>query len=524
VRTSVLAPLAGPDYTPAKGQENLQFYGTDLGYTVSHRGELRILFGDSFARPAPALLFDDDAQGTLAFNRCPAGNQVDAWVATHPLNPNAVWWKRSGPPLTFVTSAQDQLGFIQVDNHGTPLSMSAIQTPIGAFSDGRSHAFTAFNRSDFAFCGADGSDASCGSGLVCDHALGACLGFGLPVPCVLGATTPDTGGCFDGSACTEIGGYCRDPNSSIDDGGVAGKLLSVAQVLQIGVADAAHAEQYHSTAWNTNKFLNLALRTIDNWNALRPSANDYSPADGSDPRREKVLIWGRPGFVGNQAAGREVQLYFAIADMPQVGDDGVPSWSPRYFAGVNARGVPQFSSDQADAAALDLSGGHGNPHESFDIADQMTVSFVPQLGKWVMLYGGDLDPFVAQFYNPGAVRDPDGAIQIRFADQPWGPWSPPQPVFRAGDPANPGAPGSQYAEGGVLFHPACTGANCVHGDPPDFVLRGATPFGYLYGPNIIECWTESRALGQVDLYWNVSTTNPYQVVLMKTRLSRARAR
>ena len=57
--------------------------------------------------------------------------------------------------------------------------------------------------------------------------------MGVAIPCVLGAETPDAGACFDGSACTPIGGYCRDPNSSIDDGGVAGRLLSVAQVVQI---------------------------------------------------------------------------------------------------------------------------------------------------------------------------------------------------------------------------------------------------------------------------------------------------
>jgi hypothetical protein len=139
-----------------------------------------------------------------------------------------------------------------------------------------------------------------------------------------------------------------------------------------------------------------------------------------------------------------------------------------------------------------------------------------------MLYGGDLDPAIAAAYNPGSTRDPDGAIQIRFADQPWGPWSPPQPVLRGGDPSQPFAPGSQYAEGGILFHPACTGPNCVPGNPPDFSTRGVAPYGFLYGPNIIDCWTEARPGDQADLYWNVSTWNPYQVVLIKTRVIRSK--
>jgi hypothetical protein len=53
------------------------------------------------------------------------------------------------------------------------------------------------------------------------------------------------------------------------------------------------------------------------------------------------------------------------------------------------------------------------------------------------------------------------------------------------------------------------------------------PIGRLYAPNIIEEWTEDvssklpdLAQGEhaVELYWNVSTWNPYQVVLFKTQL------
>lgn len=65
---------------------------------------------------------------------------------------------------------------------------------------------------------------------------------------------------------------------------------------------------------------------------------------------------------------------------------------------------------------------------------------------------------------------------------------------------------------------ACTVADCVPGGQPP--LPGALTVGGLYGPNIVDCWTEDRKHGQVDLYWNVSTSNPYQVVLMKTRLAR----
>ena len=52
--------------------------------------------------------------------------------------------------------------------------------------------------------------------------------------------------------------------------------------------------------------------------------------------------------------------------------------------------------------------------------------------------------------------------------------------------------------------------------------------GRLYAPNIIDEWTQDvtdeaqrkRGERSVELYWNVSTWNPYQVVLFKTQLNK----
>lgn len=131
---------------------------------------------------------------------------------------------------------------------------------------------------------------------------------------------------------------------------------------------------------------------------------------------------------------------------------------------------------------------------------------------------GDLDPLIAAAFNFGAVRDPEGAIHVRFADHPWGPWSGAEARLRGGNPYDQTLDG-QYVEGGLLFHPACEGAGCIAGEPPTVLDPSFERFGRLYGPNIIDCWTESRG-DQVDLYWSVSTWNPYQVALMKTRIKR----
>ena len=42
--------------------------------------------------------------------------------------------------------------------------------------------------------------------------------------------------------------------------------------------------------------------------------------------------------------------------------------------------------------------------------------------------------------------------------------------------------------------------------------------GRLHGSNVIDAYTEPDGKGGVDLYWNVSTWNPYGVLLVRTNL------
>jgi hypothetical protein len=77
-------------------------------------------------------------------------------------------------------------------------------------------------------------------------------------------------------------------------------------------------------------------------------------------------------------------------------------------------------------------------------------------------------------------------------------------------------------------YPAIT-KSCIDGD----AVRNATyqlsgdGTGHLYAPNILESWTQDVTASvddiapsgkAVDLYFNVSTWNPYGVALMKTQL------
>jgi hypothetical protein len=107
----------------------------------------------------------------------------------------------------------------------------------------------------------------------------------------------------------------------------------------------------------------------------------------------------------------------------------------------------------------------------------------------------------------------NGAIRMRIADDPWGPWSTPQDLIVAGD-ATKRPTEQQYGPGGVLHHPACAGERCQSRSPS----LPPGDYGWLYGANIIEPWIVAVGKG-ADVIWNASTWNPYRVILLKTHLS-----
>jgi hypothetical protein len=499
----VLAPshlgiLVGPGAIAS--HEGLRLYGTDLGISFEHDGELRMLFGDSWSHA-------EQVCGDAPVN--------DDTIAHMPLS-----FGGELPVPRFATdpAAPAEALAIELLRGGESLTMGFGQVPMAAFSDG-DRAFAFFARLEPATCDDSGQCGGDGS-LACSQRIGWCEPefTTMTLTCDLATGL----GCLPGQECVAGAQVCIDPTSTQYDGSIFGETSAVAQHVELAVQgdDALHAFRSVVT-WPTNKFATLSSRTVERFTGEH-AGNVYAPGHG------ELLVWGRPGFIGEH--GREAQLYLMRHGLPiELDRSGDAEFSPRYFAGLDPRTrQPRWTEDQAEAKPLALDGVlGGSPHEELHFTGQMAVSWLPApIEKWVMLYGGDLTDLL--MVDAAAARAPraPGAIMIRFAEHPWGPWTPPEPHYA---PGAPGQHGSLYGPGGVLYHPDCEGAEqapCMPSDPwrpPDtatacLISTQAFDPGRLYGVNIIDNYTHGNDAGGLDMVWNVSLWNPYAVALMKTRI------
>ncbi len=153
--------------------------------------------------------------------------------------------------------------------------------------------------------------------------------------------------------------------------------------------------------------------------------------------------------------------------------------SLRYWAGLNSSGEPVWSQDEENARAL------------FDqpCVGELSVSYNRFIKKWIMLYNCE--------------ESQQRGIHLRTADQPWGPWSPPQTIF---DP---------WTDNGYchFIHASWQVFKC------DNVQAAGqeNTWGGEYGAyQFRELATGDAAA--TTIYFTMSTWNPYTVVLMKAGL------
>jgi hypothetical protein len=514
--TVFLGPLTGDGarlHPDNLAPHRIEYYGTDLGWSYEHQGKLQFLFGDTWATEAYAPIEAstgsrfDDGFGTV---------ELSEWSDSSLIGPANIPLIRLGQnPGTTEMSAIDP-------GHAMDLG----KTPMGGFSNG-THEFGIFNITKPQGCS---KDAECSNGLTCDATLGY-IGSRYSEEPIF------TLGCRDGSpGCTSDtmldaagtpvsgSGFCVDETSLIRGNRVSNLLSNMSFRVLIGLRDAAVPKKYGDIReWLTHKFMNVTVRTVQAFDpAAGSAAQDFSPATGAGDKR-RVFLWGRPGFVGVAKNGRTMSLYFAYVDIPT--GPGY-SWRPNYYSGT-ANGAARFSPKERDAVPLDLDSTREGvqAEEVHDIANQLSVAWVAPLNKWVMFYGGGLSKLptaalkncgVTELFTGAECKDVNmgnGAVHMRTADDPWGPWSPPQDVIVGGDPAD--GPHGQFGPGGALRHPDCAEPSCA--PHSDMFAYQAGEHGFFYSANIIEQWTRAVS-GGVDILWNASTWDPYRVVLLRTRI------
>ena len=319
----------------------------------------------------------------------------------------------------------------------------------------------------------------------------------------------------------------------------------------------------------TRRFVNAVARTVRHFDPGDPSANDYRFGDHT------LLLWGRPGFVST--GGVQSLSFLLFVPLAELRDG---TFRPRFFAGYGDDGAARWSESEEEAVpiygteARVRRGEDGRDVIDWrepepDYVNQTSVVFVEPLRRFVMLYGGDVPAWLV-IDEDGQVQEPvhkapaPGAIHQRSARHPWGrarlddpdehAWTSPEPVLTR----ETAAPYLACGDDGESELPGCSDesdenspldllatiaglaseqpsetlditADCIEGSAALAAQTAASgdTVGRLYGTNIIEEWTEEvtdstegLAEGEraIDLYWNVSTWNPYQVVVMKTRL------
>ncbi len=200
---------------------------------------------------------------------------------------------------------------------------------------------------------------------------------------------------------------------------------------------------------------------------------ESGPVPGLPPGGPFVIIWGTGAY-------RKSDAYLSIVPAAhfETGE------GTRYFAGLDATGRPAWSAKETDAAPVVKNGTMGD----------LSVTWCRDLGLWFMTYDR---------------REPDRGIAFSYSRTPWGPWSEPQVIFNAI---------RDDALGKFIHDP---NANPDDGLAGPVIGKGkadpASVHGGAYAPYVVERWTKLHG-SELDLYYLLSTWNPYVVVLMKSRL------
>lgn len=193
----------------------------------------------------------------------------------------------------------------------------------------------------------------------------------------------------------------------------------------------------------------------------------------ADPRFVNVWLEERNGYIYMFGCGEYRASSPMLARISKSQFPTKSSW--RYYAGTNTLGNPIWSPSIDNAKSL----------FNHNQLGEFSCCWIDTLNCWVMLY------------NSGSPR----GITMRTATQPWGPWSGAQVIM---DPA-------QDQAYGYYMHISWDVARL------DFFsdFSREAEWGGEYGPYIIPRFTNGTATN-CEIFYTMSTWNPYQVVLMRS--------
>ena len=443
-------------------QPKLKLYGTDLGFSFKHKNETILLFGDTWNTSnsicqAPKL--SDDALGRINLSK---DSNPDDCLDIH-----------------FPTNSSGDLHPLRVLKNNIELNMGALRTPITGWSD---------NINPYGYFSGN-STISCNPN--------------------------QKPSCPDGLLCSRTGNFCTDPGSTgFPQGNPAGER----HIAVLHQSKKSYSNSFANSittknklpdfkvgyTFATNKFLNATSRVIGKLDEDNRDENIYKPTE----RPKELLMWGRPAFLTIPETSDIFLLHHSLNTMDGPGTS--VNWQPRYFAGLDSNDDPVWTNDQIFATPIIA-------EEELLQVLQFSIAWVEPIKRFVMIYSGRL---------PRIEADNTSGIYLRTAKHPWGPWSNPKLIW---NPITNGA----YDCPGIMYSEFAAGKNCPKTDPyrpnwgpmdtinqcPNQSPNPNGDFGVEYGVNILDNFTKpGLQINSAVIYWNMSTWNPYRVVLMKTKV------
>jgi hypothetical protein len=221
---------------------------------------------------------------------------------------------------------------------------------------------------------------------------------------------------------------------------------------------------------------------------------------------------------------RSESIYLAYMPASAVSIAVTDNSATRYFTGLNSSGVPQWSATEMDAVPV----VYDNPPPALPTSpDPGTVGdnslqYLPELGLWLMTWDG------------GRQKAAEPGIYFSAASAPWGPWSTPQLIYNPCDAHHYGQGFGDFIHYTVGTDDPCkgdvddgagpagpiigTGGDPFFGTAPSDGATAMTRRGAVYAPDMVPGLTSLNG-NILSIDYNMSTWNPYAVVLMESNFA-----